>query len=165
LTRLQLSAIPGSLPACFNRLVCLKVIRGLHDPAHLALVLQASQNLSSLQRLDLSHTYMSDVGFEALAGALRDLSGLRHLDLSFNRIGVVGAAALAGALRDLSGLQLLDLSHNAMGDVGLAELAHALFGRSGTRQHFELGNLGIRLYNTLLTLTKAPCATHAICKT
>ncbi len=81
---------------------------------------------SSLRRLNLRTSDISDDSAELLSAALRENSGLERLDLNQNRIGDRGAASFCAALRINTSLRTLDLSNNLIGDPGAAVLGIAL---------------------------------------
>lgn len=91
---------------------------------------------SSLESLDLRGNHISDIGAQALAGALKqESSSLACLNLGYNRIGDDGIQALSQVLgQDSCTLQCLNLSCNAFGQEGAHYLALSLKTNSSLKQ-------------------------------
>jgi len=107
-------------------------------------------------RLQLNDTDLGDQGAQVIAAKLRENESVEHLDLTSAGISDVGAEALFGALES-SHLKELVLAENELTGKAIRALAPALTSRCCTLQHLDLscnniGNEGARLLAGMLML-------------
>jgi len=122
-------------------------------------VAAAVERSTSLRRLTLGYSLITDVGATRLAEAVGKSTTLRSIRLPDNFIADVGAKALAAAIEKSTSLQDINLRGNQITDVGAAALAAAI-DKSTSIENVNLdGNLRI---NDLFRVTDVSRVTAAL---
>lgn len=103
--------------------LCLYSQTSPEDEKALGTLVKKCKNLRTIPMRD---RYISDVGAEAVADALKDHEKLEYIDWCGNRITDKGAVALGEALKTNKSLKVLDLYGSQIGWEGAQALSFAL---------------------------------------
>ena len=90
------------------------------------MILEAAQQLSTLQYLILASCRIPEETLEAIALIIYSNTNIKHLDISDCELSGLEVAIMAEALSKLSHLQFLNISHNEISDEAAVKLASAI---------------------------------------
>ncbi|KAJ9119103.1 hypothetical protein QFC22_003594 [Naganishia vaughanmartiniae] len=110
---------------------------------------------TTLRRLFLNDTQMSDEAAIAMAEALSDANHLLHIDLTDNNITLAGAMALAGSLRSNTSIRCLDLTIPP-NDADLSEISQSILQSCIRNTEAALSAKGTKLSNGTQDAVWAP---------
>ncbi|KAJ9105952.1 hypothetical protein QFC19_003286 [Naganishia cerealis] len=110
---------------------------------------------TTLRRLFLNNTQMSDEAAIALAEALSGANRLLHIDLTDNNITLAGAMALAGSLRSNTSIRCLDLAIPP-NDADMSEISQSILQSCIRNTEAALSAKGAKLSNGTQDAVWAP---------
>ena len=90
-------------------------------------ILKGMKNISSLIKINVSHSKIIDEAADELASVLFHNTLLQELDLSYNSLSKLDSLRILKGMKNISSLVTLNLSHNKIIDEAADELASVLF--------------------------------------